>query len=405
MVAKLILAPVVLAGCSLAPHLVERPRWLAEVEQSHGQLVPGKIIDLDDHRPIGFQDLLDRLEDKRIVYVGEIHNDMDHHDVQLKILEGLHDRDPRLVIGMEMFDRRFQTVTDQWTDGAIDQKTFLRESEWFSRWNFDFSLYEKILTFSRENGVRILALNAPRELVGKVGDFGIKALSPGERAMIAPIDTSDTLHRAYIQEVFKGPHKTPGKTFENFYEAQCVWEDTMAETISDFLTTQEGEDKKVIVFSGAGHIVYKFGIPMRAFRRTGAPYATILPSSLERLREGFSDKVERLSGPPADFVWITEARPREKVRLGVVVEKSLALEKGVVVRRVFKGSSAEKAGLQPGDTILSIDDETVHDMVDLRLALSRKAPGSTSRVAYLRDGKREEGEVTFSKKGFHSPSR
>ena len=51
--------------------------------------------------------------------------------------------------------------------------------------------------------------------------------------------------------------------------------------------------------------------------------------------------------------------------------------------------------------IVMVDGETIDDMVDLRLALSRKEPGSVSRVVYLRDGKKIEAKVTFSKKGFH----
>ncbi len=73
----------------------------------------------------------------------------------------------------------------------------------------------------------------------------------------------------------------------------------------------------------------------------------------------------------------------------------MAHEKGVVVRKVTEGSSAEKAGIEAGDTIVSLDEETINDMVDLRLALSTKEPGSVSRIVYLRDGAQKETEVTF----------
>lgn len=392
---RLTLVSFVLASCSLPLRRVERPSWLTRLEEVHGKLFPGEIIEVDDQRSITFENLLDRLEDKRIVYVGETHDDMDHHEVQLKILRGLYARDPQLVIGMEMFQRSFQSVLDAWSDGTMDRKTLLRQSEWFSRWKFDFSLYEEILVFARENKIKIMALNAPRELVRKVGDFGEQALSPGEKAMIAPIDTSDTLHRAYIQKVFNTHHKTPGQTFQKFYEAQCVWDDTMAETISDFVATGEGENSRVIVFSGVGHIVYKFGIPMRAFRRTGVPYATIIPSNLKGIRGELFAEWKPPSPAPADFLWVTEGSIRKKIRLGVLAEKSLAHEKGVVVRKVTEGSSAEKAGIEAGDTIVSLDEETINDMVDLRLALSTKEPGSVSRIVYLRDGAQKETEVTF----------
>ncbi len=398
---KLTLVFSVLAGCSLPPRLTGKPGWFAELEKRHGRLMPGQIVELQSGRLVRIEELLDQLDGRRIVYVGETHNAMDHHDVQLEILENLYARDPRLVIGMEMFERTFQGVLDRWTSGTIDRETLLRESEWYSRWKFDFFYYERILNFARQNQIKVLALNAPRELVEKVGDFGIKALSLREKTMIASIDKSDARHREYVREVFKTHQKTPGKTFENFYEAQCVWDDTMAETISDFMTSKAGEGKRVIVFSGAGHIVYKFGIPERAHGRTNLPYATVLPSSLKQIR-GRSHEDERLPHTAiADFLWITEDLVREKVRLGVIAENSLAHEKGVVIRRVTKGSSAEKAGIQPGDTILSIDGARIDDMVDLRLVLADKEPGSTSQVVFRRGDQKEEAVVSFLKKSLH----
>ncbi len=400
LVVKVVLVSFIIVGCSLPARLTGRPEGLARLERRHGKLSPGEIVELDGQLLIEFEALLERLDDKRIVYVGETHNEMDHHEVQLEILRGLYGRDPRLVIGMEMFERPFQGVLDRWIDGAIDQRTFLRESEWFSRWKFDFSYYERILSFARKNKIKILALNAPREVVDKVGDFGIKALSREEKALIAAIDTSDPRHRRYIRKVFDAHEKTSGGSFERFYEAQCVWDDTMAETISDFVTSRDGEDKKIIVFSGSGHIVHKFGIPERAFRRTGLPYATILPSRLKKIPKKLYDEKEP-SLVIADFLWLTEGSLLKKARLGVVAENSLAPEKGVVIRTVVKGSSADKAGIQPGDTIVAIDEGTIDDMVDLRLALSEKEPGTVSRVIFFRDDVREEAEVTFIKSGFH----
>ena len=389
------LVSVVLVGCSLTPGRTERPTWLVQLERVHGNLLPGQIIEMNDQRPIAFQQLLDRLSNKRLVYVGETHNEAEHHDVQLEVLKGLHAKDTRLIIGMEMFERTFQSVLDEWTAGAIDQKALLRESEWLSRWKFDFYYYEKILGFAREHNVKILALNAPRELVRKVGEFGVNALSPGEKGMIASIDTSDNLHRDYLQRVFQRHHRSPGQTFQSFYEAQCVWDDTMAETISKFVTTPEGEDKRIIVFCGAGHMIYKFGVPMRVFRKTPVPYATILPCTLKRIRGEFYGEGEPAFPPPADYLWITKDSAHKKVRLGIVAEKGLAGEEGVVVRKVIIGSPAEKAGIESGDMILSIDEETTNDMVDLKLALSGKEPGSVGRIVYQRGGKRREAEMTF----------
>jgi len=62
--------------------------------------------------------------------------------------------------------------------------------------------------------------------------------------------------------------------FEDFYMAQCVWEEVMAESVAGSLG-----DGRLVVLAGNGHIQYKYGIPERAFKRNGAAYRTIYQAS------------------------------------------------------------------------------------------------------------------------------
>jgi len=81
------------------------------------------------------------------------------------------------------------------------------------------------------------------------------------------------------------------KNFEYFYTAQCIWEEAMAESI-----TQNIENNIMIVLVGNGHIQQKFGIPDRVFRRIQTPSRTIFPASVgSRAELSF-----------ADYIWITQ---------------------------------------------------------------------------------------------------
>ena len=62
--------------------------------------------------------------------------------------------------------------------------------------------------------------------------------------------------------------------------------------------------------------------------------------------------------------------------------------KGILVRSVEKGSSAEKAGFHAGDVIVRVNDETVNDAGDFSHAL-RSGKDNTAKVGILRD-KREQ---------------
>ena len=78
--------------------------------------------------------------------------------------------------------------------------------------------------------------------------------------------------------------------FENFYAAQCAWEDGMARAVADNL-----DHSTMVVLVGNGHIVRKFGIPNRAFKRNQAPFLTVYLAS-PRMPASLTD---------GDFIWIT----------------------------------------------------------------------------------------------------
>ena len=60
---------------------------------------------------------------------------------------------------------------------------------------------------------------------------------------------------------------------------------------------------------------------------------------------------------------------------------------GALVPQVVAGSAADKAGIQPGDVIVSIDGEPVHKAHDLPLRVARHAPGDRVKIGVIRNGK------------------
>ena len=90
--------------------------------------------------------------------------------------------------------------------------------------------------------------------------------------------------------------------------------------------------------------------------------------------------------------------------LGVTVQpinddivKAFKLENGVgaAVVDVTPGSGAAKAGIQPGDIILSYNGQTLQQSADLPPLVGMTKPGSTVPVQILRNGKRQTLEVTI----------
>ncbi|MES1941434.1 periplasmic serine protease, Do/DeqQ family protein [Salinisphaera sp. T5B8] len=70
---------------------------------------------------------------------------------------------------------------------------------------------------------------------------------------------------------------------------------------------------------------------------------------------------------------------------------------GALVARVMPDSPAEAAGLEAGDVILSFNDQPVDSAASLPPLVGTVAPGKSASVTVLRDGERENIDVTIEK--------
>lgn len=88
------------------------------------------------------------------------------------------------------------------------------------------------------------------------------------------------------------------------------------------------------------------------------------------------------------------------VNMGPVTEdiaEAFELDKaeGVVVREVVQDSGAERAGIEPGDVIVSVDGEEVVDPIGLRTRIGLAAVGEEVELGIIRDGEQETLNATL----------
>ncbi len=282
---------IILISCAVTPNKL----FIKDISRAFEE---GTIISATTRAPVSFDALLADLSSARIVFVGEKHTDPVHHEIQLKVIKELYKTNPGLAVGMEMFDYTYQDVLDQWADGKLDQKEFLEKTQWYANWRFDFALYKDILDYIKEKKIKLVGLNIPFYIQSRIRVGGIKNLSIKDKKHLPEkIDTSNTAHRNYVESIYKLHHHKIRKSFDYFYEAQCVWEDIMAQSIARGI-----KNDKMVVLSGNGHIIRKFGIPDRVFSRIKLPFKTILPE-----RSGSQAELSY-----ADYIWVTPQKILKK---------------------------------------------------------------------------------------------
>ncbi len=325
------------------------------------------------HRLESLEDIARAVSLSKIIFIGEEHDRYEHHLAQLSIIKWLYENGHDIAIGMEMFQRQFQDAIDAYIAGQINEIEFLKRTQYFKRWGYNWREYKPILDYARQKKIQVVALNVPGELPDKVAKEGIEALSPQERAKLPEIDFENIAYREYLRWVYeRHPEKKEEiKDFNSFYQAQLVWDEGMAESIVSYL--RKHPNQQMVVLVGKAHVVYGYGIPSRVARRGYESYRIVLLGGDESLEPGMADYV--LFPPPRSAPFFAY--------LGVLVEET---SNGLEIKRVIPHKPAQKAGLKEGDIIIKADGQQVKSVADLKLILYQKGPKDRVRLDIQRDG-------------------
>lgn len=254
--------------------------------------------------PSSIGDVLAEMRRHQVVFVGETHDDPTGHMLEAELLErayatyGAGRADggaPRpVVLSLEFFERDVQPTLDEYLTGLITEKSFREASRPWPRYETD---YRPLIEFAREHGLPVIAANAPRRYVTRVGMHGRESLtdlSPEARGNLAPLpygQPSEQYRRQWIQTMMavmeeEGtkcglPIPAPAEGEEavqarapvgthsgmgNQMHSQVLWDATMAHSISLALAARP--DALVLHVVGGFHVERGTGTPehLEAYR-------------------------------------------------------------------------------------------------------------------------------------------
>ncbi|MBI2521000.1 MAG: ChaN family lipoprotein [Bdellovibrio sp.] len=250
--------------------------------------------------------IIDSLQAGTVVIVSEIHNLKSHHQHQAAFLEAMAQKGiAKISVGMEFLSFVGQTYIDQYLFEGLPENQFLKNVNWSG----DFSPYRPLVLFPKEHHGETLGLNAPRTLTAKISKSGISSLTEEERALIPP---DFTLGNPLYFERFKtvmtgGGHELPPQVIARYFEAQSVWDETMAYVASNYM--EKNPDSILVIIVGDFHAQYGGGLPDRLRARGVINVVTISQVNLKDLSP--SERLEEVIPHPkygvrADFIWTTE---------------------------------------------------------------------------------------------------
>jgi uncharacterized iron-regulated protein len=280
-----------------------RPQFVTQMELGYEGEVLNDTCKNPKSRFITPQAALQEFTRANVVYLGETHDNPEDHKIQLQIIQQLQQRNPKIAIALEMFQHPYQGILNSYLAGKLSEQELLKQSEYNQRWGFPWEYYAPILRFAKAKKLPVLALNTPAQITRQVASAGLESLTPKQRRLIPPLSeirTDNAEYRQLLAKIFQQhQHSGHGNSadFERFFQAQVLWDETMAARIAQFL--KANPNHRVVVLAGKGHIIYGYGIPSRVERRIKnkqiVQYSVLLSPA--------KDEPVDANKPIADFVW------------------------------------------------------------------------------------------------------
>lgn len=214
-----------------------------------------RIYDTANKQEISLEELGRRASASDVLFFGEEHNDSVAHVLQHAVLQQLDKLHPRVALSLEMFTTAEQLVLDEYLAGLITEKNLEADA---NLWK-NYADYRPMVEYARENGLRVVAANAPRRYTNRVTRAGLSSLDElphPSRALLAPLPI-DTLTGRYYDKFagLMGGHENMGTM--KIYQSQNLWDATMAYRIHLFLLNFPGT--KVLHLVGKFHSDEKLG--------------------------------------------------------------------------------------------------------------------------------------------------
>ncbi len=353
---------------------------------------PGKVYSAETGKPVTLAELARELAPCRYVYVGETHNSLPMHDVQLAVLEAFYAQDRDVTLGLEMYPVTFEEPLAKWGLGLLTDAEFVDEGQWYVNWNFNLAYYQKILDFAKDKRLPVHGLNVPREIITRIRMAGYDALSPEQKKLVPPLDLTNQDHRKLIRTVFESAELPPQMkgmgldvVFEGLYRSQVAWDEVMA---LNARRAAEVENRRVLVLAGSGHLLYKLGINLRVAEKDKASAKTIICVAVPEGAKSL--KVQRSL---ADYIWgLPEEKRPAFPDIGLALKKAAGLDNLVVERKPTDGAAAA-SDFDKGDIILSVDGKPFTSINALRTYLARFTWDQEVKFRTLRAG--VEKDVTL----------
>jgi len=251
----------------------------------------GKIVNSNNNETISVDKLIDIMKYTDVIYLGEKHDNIDHHKHQIEIIKLLISEGNKPVIGFEFFYQHQTSDLMKYINGIKspfqhgeenpekDEEKLREKLGWKHKTDEDWNFYFELVNLAKENKLTVFGADLPKGIVSRISREGLNSLTPVELNQLSFTNYIDTNYQKLMVKKFKDSHCgwVPKDNFEKLYHTWVARNDAMAKAIT---MTAKNNNNPVILIVGGGHIEHNMGV----FERVN-----YLNPNLNQLNLGFKE--------------------------------------------------------------------------------------------------------------------
>ena len=248
--------------------------------------VVGEIRDLRSGQTLTAEELIERLVRPSRLIVGEQHDNRDHHELQLWLLQSLGQRRPQGSLLLEMLTPKQQPNVDQVRHAAAPSTDLPAALAWQDGWDWNF--YGPIIRFALTQPYPLLAAN--------LDDSEIRAVYRQPPA---------------LNGVRSNAASVKARLFEQISDSHCGL--LPKSQMPAMLAVQQQRDRRMaerllaaptpaLLLAGAWHARKDVGVPLHVLDLGASQAPTVLM---------LAEQGAEVTVAMADYVWYTPATPAQ----------------------------------------------------------------------------------------------
>lgn len=298
----------ILAGCTSSASLEEVDKTFISSEVT-------TYYDYDLQSPSGqdinLKDFVADIQNADVVLVGEWHTHAGIHRFQTELLQAMIAANGNVTLSMEQFTRDKQAIVNAYLAGEIGEGTLIKQANAWPNYNSD---YRPLVELAKTKEIDIIAANAPKNIIRCIGKEGISyvdKLPADERTWLAAnINTQDSPYKTHFMASM---HHGDESQNEHKFASQVTWDETMAESIVNYLADNANKpllgsrNKQVLHIAGKFHTENGLGTAASILARAPELNVVIVTpvnvnSAMTSTATSSSDYRLQVITPPKKFV-------------------------------------------------------------------------------------------------------